>query len=103
MVAEVRELDEDKLFKIAKLNLKGKTWDWYRWLDPPPNDWRTLHAMLHMKYSVYDEDELRTKMDVVRQELGKKFNCVMIGWSDFLSRAGLWMQKSEDGFRPNCD
>lgn len=36
-----------------------------------------------MKYSVYDEDELRIKMDVVRQELGKKFNCVMIGWSDF--------------------
>jgi hypothetical protein len=42
MVAKVRELDEDKLFKIANLNLKSKTLNWYHWLDPPPNDWRTL-------------------------------------------------------------
>ncbi len=27
MAAEVKELDEDKFFKIAKLNLKGKAWD----------------------------------------------------------------------------
>jgi len=27
MAVEVRELDEDKLFKIARFNLKGKDWD----------------------------------------------------------------------------
>jgi len=42
MDIEVKELDEDKLFKIAKLNLKGKVRDWYHWLDPPPNNWKTL-------------------------------------------------------------
>jgi hypothetical protein len=40
MATKFKELDEDKLFKIAKLNLKSKTWDWYRRLEPPPNDWR---------------------------------------------------------------
>jgi hypothetical protein len=29
MVVEVWELDEEKLFKITKLNLKGKAQDWY--------------------------------------------------------------------------
>jgi len=48
--------------------LKNKAQDWYCRLDPPPNDWRSLQALLHMQYEVYDENELKTKMDVVRQE-----------------------------------
>jgi len=35
MAEEVWELDEDKLFKIAKFNLKSKAQDWYCQLDPP--------------------------------------------------------------------
>jgi hypothetical protein len=35
---EVRKLDEDKLFKIAKFNLKNKAQDWYRRLGPPFDD-----------------------------------------------------------------
>ncbi len=38
MVVEVRELDEEKLFKIVKLNLREKAWDWYHQLDPTPHD-----------------------------------------------------------------
>ncbi len=38
MVIEVKKLDENKFFKIAKLNLKGKARDWYHWLDPPPDN-----------------------------------------------------------------
>jgi len=30
MAAEVRDLNVDKLFKIAKLNLRGRDWDWFR-------------------------------------------------------------------------
>jgi hypothetical protein len=64
MVVEVQKLDEEKLFKIAKFNLRGKAWDWYHWIDLAPYDWATLQALLHQKYGVYDEDELRLKMDV---------------------------------------
>jgi hypothetical protein len=42
MVRKVKELDEDKFFKNAKLNLKGKARDWCHQLDPPPKDWRAL-------------------------------------------------------------
>jgi hypothetical protein len=27
MDTKIKELDEDKIFKIAKFNLKGKAWD----------------------------------------------------------------------------
>ncbi len=30
MVAEVRDLTPDKLFKIAKLNLRGRAKEWFR-------------------------------------------------------------------------
>jgi hypothetical protein len=42
MATKVWELDEEKLFKIVKLNLKGKAWYWYRWLDLAPHDYATL-------------------------------------------------------------
>jgi len=66
MVVEARELNEEKLFKITKLNLKWKAQHWYHQLDPTPHDWVMLQALLHQKYGNYDEDKLRLKMDVVR-------------------------------------
>ncbi len=42
MVIKVKELDENKLFKIVKFNLKGKVQDWYYRLDPPHEDYRAL-------------------------------------------------------------
>jgi len=38
MVAEVRDLMPDKLFKIAKLNLRGRAKEWFRRLQPAPID-----------------------------------------------------------------
>jgi hypothetical protein len=35
MAAKVRDLNADKLFKIAKLNLRCKTRDWFRKLTWP--------------------------------------------------------------------
>jgi hypothetical protein len=38
MDAEMRDLPADKLFKIAKLNLRGRAKDWFRRLQPVPAD-----------------------------------------------------------------
>jgi hypothetical protein len=38
MVAKVRDLTADKLFKIAKLNLRGRAKDWFQKLQPAPVD-----------------------------------------------------------------
>jgi hypothetical protein len=38
MAAEVRDLTPDKLFKIAKLNLRGRAKEWVRRLQSAPVD-----------------------------------------------------------------
>jgi len=38
MVAEVRDLNADKLFKIAKLNLRGRAKEWFKQLQLVPAD-----------------------------------------------------------------
>ncbi len=42
MAAKVRNLIADKLFKIAKLNLRGRAKEWFRRLQPVPTDWAEL-------------------------------------------------------------
>lgn len=41
-------------------------------LVPPLEDWKALQVLLHLKYGVYDEDELKMKMDIVRQKPKEK-------------------------------
>jgi len=36
MATEVRNLNVDKLFKITKLNLRGRAKEWFRRLQPTP-------------------------------------------------------------------
>ncbi len=49
MVAEVRNFNADKLFKIAKLNLRGRARDWFRKLQPAPANWPELRTQILQK------------------------------------------------------
>jgi hypothetical protein len=68
MAAEVRDLNADKLFKIAKLNLRGRARDWFRRLQPTPVDWVELRALILQKYGNVNDDDIRAKLDAIRQE-----------------------------------
>ncbi len=68
MAAEVRDLTPDKLFKIAKLNLHGRAKEWFRRLQPAPTDWAALRTLMVQKYGNIDADDIRIKMDAVKQE-----------------------------------
>jgi hypothetical protein len=46
MAAEVRDLPADKLFKIAKLNLRGRAKDWFRRLQLVLDDWAELRTLM---------------------------------------------------------
>jgi hypothetical protein len=46
MAIEVRDLNLDKLFKIAKLNLRGRTKEWFRRLQPVTADWAELRTLI---------------------------------------------------------
>jgi hypothetical protein len=68
MAVEVRDLTPNKLFKITKLNLRGRAKDWFRRLQPVPNDWTELQTLMVQKYGSIDVDDIRMKMDVIKQE-----------------------------------
>jgi len=66
MAIEVRGYDEVKLFKIVKLNLCGKTKDWFKKLQHVPVDWNEMKTSMHQKFNVVDLDDLKVKMDSVK-------------------------------------
>jgi hypothetical protein len=68
MATEVRDLNADKLFKIAKLNLTGKAKEWFRRLQPAPADWAELKTLIVQKYGGIDADDIRMKLDAIKQE-----------------------------------
>jgi hypothetical protein len=68
MAAEVRDLNADKLFKITKLNLRGRAREWFRRLQPAPADWAELRTLILLKYGIVDNDDIRAKLDAIKQE-----------------------------------
>jgi hypothetical protein len=68
MAAEVRDLNADKLFKIAKLNLRGRAKEWFKKLQPGPTDWAELKTLIVQKYGHVDDDDIRMKLDAIKQE-----------------------------------
>ncbi len=68
MAAEVRDLNTDKLFKIVKLNLRGRAKEWFKRLQPAPADWAELRTLIVQKYGNVDTDDIRMKLDAIEQE-----------------------------------
>jgi hypothetical protein len=68
MAIEVRDFNADKLFKIAKLNLRDKTKEWFKKLNLPPADWTVLRTTSVQEFDDVDADEIRVKLDAIKQE-----------------------------------
>jgi hypothetical protein len=68
MVAEVQDLNADKLVKITKLNLRGRAREWSRRLQPAPADWLELKTLIVQKYGSVDADDIQVKLDAIKQE-----------------------------------
>ncbi len=64
----MHDLTVDKLFKIAKLNLQGRAKEWFRRLQPVPADLIELRTLMEQKYGNVDADDIRMKMDAIKQE-----------------------------------
>jgi hypothetical protein len=68
MAVEVRNLNADKLFKIIKLNLRGRAKEWFKRLQPAPADWAELRTLIVQKYRDVDADDIRMKLDAIKQK-----------------------------------
>jgi hypothetical protein len=65
MVAEVRDLNVEKLFKIAKLNLKRGAKKWFKKLNPTPTNWTELRTLIVQKHGNVDVDDIQIKLDAI--------------------------------------
>jgi hypothetical protein len=68
MAVEVKDLNDDKLFKIAKLNLHDRAKEWFKKLNPPLANWTVLKIVIVQKFGDVDVDEIRVKFDVIKQD-----------------------------------
>jgi len=66
MAAKVRDLNVDKLFKIAKLNLQGRAKEWFKRLQLAPADWAELRTLIVQKYGNINVDDIRMKLDAIK-------------------------------------
>jgi hypothetical protein len=65
-------LNDDKLFKIAKLNLRGRAKEWFKKLNPTSIDWTKLRTWIVQKYGNVDANDIRLKLDAIKQEPKEK-------------------------------
>jgi hypothetical protein len=54
--------------KIAKLNLQGRAKEWFKRLQPALADWVELRTLIVQKYRNVDADDIRMKLDAIKQE-----------------------------------
>ncbi len=79
MAAEVCDLNANKLFKIAKLNLRGRAKEWFKILQPAPADWPKLRMLIVQKYGNVDADDIRMRLDAIKQEPKEKVQKYLSG------------------------
>jgi hypothetical protein len=65
---KVRGINEHKLFKIDKLNLQGRSKDWYKKLATTLVDWSVMKVAMLLKYGTMDKEEIWAKLDQIKQE-----------------------------------
>ncbi len=58
MAIEVYDLNVDKLFKTTKLNLRGRTKEKFKKLNPTPTNCIELRTWIMQKYGNIDNDDI---------------------------------------------
>jgi hypothetical protein len=67
MVAEVKDFNDDKLFKIAKLNLHSRAKEWFKKLNRPLADQTILRTTIVQKFGDVDAYEICVKLHAIKQ------------------------------------
>lgn len=63
MATKVRRIDEQKLFKIDRLNLRNKSKEWFKKLVVALTNWQAMKVVMLLKYGIVDKEEIKVKLD----------------------------------------
>jgi hypothetical protein len=65
MAIEMQGLNANKLFKIAKLNFRGRAKKWFKRLQLAPANWAELRTPIIQKDGDVDVDDIRMRLDAI--------------------------------------
>ncbi len=66
MVAEVKDLNVDKMFKIIKLDLHRQAKEWFKKFNSPLANWTILRIAIVQKFGDVDANEIRVKLNAIK-------------------------------------
>jgi hypothetical protein len=82
------------LFKIAKLNFRGRAKKWFNKLNLAPIDWVELCTWIVQKYGNINVMTSKSSWMSSNKNQRKKFKNIMKGWTSFFKRVGYRMQNN---------
>jgi hypothetical protein len=100
MAAEVRDLNTNKLFKIAKLNLRGRAKEWFRRLQPATINWAKLRTLIVQKYGDIDADDIRMKLMPSNKNTRREFRNILDVSINYFKGAGYKTLSRKEDFWP---
>ncbi len=83
MAFKVQGYDEIKLFKIIRLNIRSKTQDWYKKLQPTPIDQNEMKIRMQQKFGDVDLDEVMMKMMQLSKSCCSESNYILISLTSY--------------------
>jgi len=95
---EVRDLNDDNMFKITKLNLCSKAKGWFKKLNPPLADWTILRTIIIQKFGDVDVDEICVKLDAIKHEPRKRVEMYFERLDNYFREGGLVMPRKKKDF-----
>ncbi len=85
MATKVRGIDEQKLFKIGRLNLRRKAKEWFKKLDGASANWHARKTTMLSKYGIVNKEEIKVKLDLEsNKNQNERFKFTMTRWRSFL-------------------
>jgi len=70
------------------LNLRGCAKEWFKRLQPAPTNWAELRTLIIQKYGDVDADDIRMKLDAIKQEPKESFKSILNVSTNCFKRAG---------------
>lgn len=96
MATKVKGIDEQKLFKIGRLNIKRKAKEWFKKLDGAQANWHARKTTMFSKYGIVNKEEIKVKLDLEsNKNQNEGFKFTMTGWKSFLEGVNWRIQNRE--------
>jgi hypothetical protein len=98
MVVEVRRIDEQKLFKIGRLKLRGKAKEWFKKITITLTNWPAMKVAMLLKYGIMDMKKLRPNLTKSSRNQDKDCKRTTIEWKSFSQGANWRMLNKNTSF-----